>query len=254
MQIDKDMILKLLRSRGDHEKASQAEQELPDKVDDEQHRGLLEKFGVDPKEVLGKLGGLGGMFGKGRDSAGQALAAVLTVVAVIGLIVFVAIAIESYDTEEDVEAARRQVSPSGQSSSGSTSQETPAGAADTGAGSVLTAGTRSLLPVPPKEELASLAGREVLGRAAPVESVVANEGFWVGTSATDRIFVFLTPAARGTSGESPFTVQAGQKVELTGTLKALSGEPSSLGVDESEGASTLRSQGHYVEATSARVS
>ena len=64
MQIDKEMILKLLRSRGDHEKASQAEQELPDKVDDEQHAGLLSKFGVDPKEVLGKLGGLGGMFGK----------------------------------------------------------------------------------------------------------------------------------------------------------------------------------------------
>jgi hypothetical protein len=64
MQIDKDMILKLLRSRGDHEKASQAQQELPDKVDDEEHAGLLEKFGVEPKEVLGKLGGLGGMFDK----------------------------------------------------------------------------------------------------------------------------------------------------------------------------------------------
>ena len=64
MQIDKEMILKLLRSRGDHEKASQAEEELPDKVDDQEHGGLLKKFGVDPKEILGKLGGLGGMFGK----------------------------------------------------------------------------------------------------------------------------------------------------------------------------------------------
>ena len=64
MQIDKDKIRKLLRSRGEHEKASQAEQELPDKVDDQEHGGLLKKLGVDPKEVLGKLGGLGGKFGK----------------------------------------------------------------------------------------------------------------------------------------------------------------------------------------------
>jgi len=64
MQFDKDMILSLLRSRGEHEKADQAEQELPDKVDDSEHAGLLDKFGVNPQDLLGKLGGLGGMFGK----------------------------------------------------------------------------------------------------------------------------------------------------------------------------------------------
>ncbi|HEX2272983.1 MAG TPA: hypothetical protein VHG90_03815 [Acidimicrobiales bacterium] len=64
MQVDKDKILGLLRSRGEHEKAAQAEQELPDKVDDQEHGGLLAKFGVDPKEILGKLGRLGDMFGK----------------------------------------------------------------------------------------------------------------------------------------------------------------------------------------------
>ena len=64
MQIDKDTILSLLRSRGDHEKAAQAERELPDKVDHDEQAGLLEKFGVNPQELLGKLGGLGGMFGK----------------------------------------------------------------------------------------------------------------------------------------------------------------------------------------------
>ena len=42
MQIDKDMILSLLRSRGDHDKATEAEQELPDKVDASEHAGLLD--------------------------------------------------------------------------------------------------------------------------------------------------------------------------------------------------------------------
>ena len=65
MKIDKDTVLNLLRARGDHDKAAQAEQELPDQVDDDQHGGLLNKFGVDPKDLMGKLGGLGKRFGKG---------------------------------------------------------------------------------------------------------------------------------------------------------------------------------------------
>jgi len=71
MQIDKSQIIELLRSRGDHDKAAQADSELPDQVDPEQHAGLLEKLGIDPKDLLknrpgdlgGKLGGMGGLLG-----------------------------------------------------------------------------------------------------------------------------------------------------------------------------------------------
>jgi hypothetical protein len=60
MQIDKNQILELLRSQGDHDKASLAESELPDQVDTEQHAGLLSKLGINPAELLSKLpGGLG---------------------------------------------------------------------------------------------------------------------------------------------------------------------------------------------------
>lgn len=59
MEIPKDQILELLRSRGDHEKADQAEGELPDNVDPERDSGLLSKLGVDPSELLGKFGGGG---------------------------------------------------------------------------------------------------------------------------------------------------------------------------------------------------
>jgi hypothetical protein len=58
MNIDKDTILKFLRERGDHDQAKQAEQELPDKVDHQEHAGLLSKFGIDPKELAGKIPGL----------------------------------------------------------------------------------------------------------------------------------------------------------------------------------------------------
>jgi hypothetical protein len=58
VQLDKDTIVNFLRERGDNDQADKAAQELPDQVDHEQHAGLLSKFGVEPKELLGKIGGL----------------------------------------------------------------------------------------------------------------------------------------------------------------------------------------------------
>ena len=63
MQIDKDMILNLLRERGEQDQAQQAEQELPDQVDTERDGGLLEKYGINPQDLIGKLGGGGGIPG-----------------------------------------------------------------------------------------------------------------------------------------------------------------------------------------------
>lgn len=57
MEIPKDKILELLRSRGDQDKASQAEGELPDQVDTDRDAGLLQKFGIDPSDLLSQFGG-----------------------------------------------------------------------------------------------------------------------------------------------------------------------------------------------------
>jgi hypothetical protein len=54
MQIDKQQVVELLRERGDHDKAQQAEQELPEQVDHEEHSELLSKVGVEPQELLAK--------------------------------------------------------------------------------------------------------------------------------------------------------------------------------------------------------
>ena len=59
MQIPKEQILEFLRSRGDQDKANQAEGELPDQVDTDQDAGLLEKLGINPSDLLGQLGGGG---------------------------------------------------------------------------------------------------------------------------------------------------------------------------------------------------
>ena len=61
MQIPKQQILDLLREQGKGDQVGQADQELPEQVDTDQHAGLLEKFGLDPSEIVSKLaGGLGG--------------------------------------------------------------------------------------------------------------------------------------------------------------------------------------------------
>jgi hypothetical protein len=57
VEIPKDQILQLLRDRGDHDKADQADQQLPDQVDPEQQSDLLEKFGINPSDLLRDIGG-----------------------------------------------------------------------------------------------------------------------------------------------------------------------------------------------------
>jgi len=63
MQIPKDKIVELLRSRGEDDKAAQADGELPDQVDTEQHADVLQRLGVDPGDLAGSLGGTGKKLG-----------------------------------------------------------------------------------------------------------------------------------------------------------------------------------------------
>ena len=57
MQLDKSTILDLLRQQGKNDQADQADQELPDQVDTDQHAGLLQRFGLDRNELLGRFAG-----------------------------------------------------------------------------------------------------------------------------------------------------------------------------------------------------
>jgi hypothetical protein len=63
MEIPKDKILGLLKQRGDHDKAEKAERELPQTVDTERDRSILDRLGIDPQDLMGNLGGLGDKLG-----------------------------------------------------------------------------------------------------------------------------------------------------------------------------------------------
>ena len=57
MQIPKDKILDMLGQQGKSEQIGQAREELPDQVDPQRDAGLLDKFGIDANDLMGKLGG-----------------------------------------------------------------------------------------------------------------------------------------------------------------------------------------------------
>ncbi len=118
--------------------------------------------------------------------------------------------------------------------------------------SPLQAGSRDVLALS-TGNLRSVAGQPVSG-TAKVESVVSDEGFWVGSSPEQRVFVFLTSQARQSAGESGFQVRRGQTVQLQGTVTALSeASDAAAGVTEAEGRGQLDRQGALIQAQSVQL-
>lgn len=125
----------------------------------------------------------------------------------------------------------------------STTRSTAAGA---GAGS-LTAAGEPLLPLSgsaPDGTLTAYAGQPVKASGVRVQSVPADEGFWVGNSTTDRVWVQLV----GKAGESPYQIKAGKQVTFTGKLVPNPRSfADSVGVDAEEGAAQLTRQKNHIE-------
>jgi hypothetical protein len=54
MQMDKQFVVEELRKAGQNQHVEKAIQELPEKIDHDQHAALLQKFGLDPGELAAK--------------------------------------------------------------------------------------------------------------------------------------------------------------------------------------------------------
>lgn len=127
-----------------------------------------------------------------------------------------------------------------------TTSAAPAAGAGAGASALSSNGT-ALLPLTtsaPDGILTAYVGQPATANAVTVQSVPADEGFWVGSSATDRVWVQLTG-----SGESPYTVRAGYTVSFTtGQVVANpAGYPATAGLAAADGAAQLTSQAAHVE-------
>lgn len=54
MQLDKQFVLDELRKEGQSDRVQQAVNELPEKIDHDQHAAMLEKLGLDPGKLAQK--------------------------------------------------------------------------------------------------------------------------------------------------------------------------------------------------------
>ena len=54
MEIDKQQVIDLLKKEGKNEHVQKAIDELPERIDHEQHAHLLQKFGIDPGDLAAK--------------------------------------------------------------------------------------------------------------------------------------------------------------------------------------------------------
>jgi hypothetical protein len=54
MKFDKQLVLDELKKEGQSAKVQQALDELPDKIDHEQHAAMLQKLGLDPGKLAEK--------------------------------------------------------------------------------------------------------------------------------------------------------------------------------------------------------
>ena len=146
------------------------------------------------------------------------------------------------------------------SSSSGSSSSTPAdggagGGAGGGQGQIVTAGGDSVLDIATGADAASglgaLADQPVTGTAVQVLSVPADEGFWVGTSDEQRVWVQLT----GEEGESPYQVTEGDLVNFEGTVVAHDGGfAEQVGLAEADGAAQLTEQASHLEVAKSAIS
>jgi len=124
---------------------------------------------------------------------------------------------------------------------------TPAAPAQPGAGSgTLTANGAPLLPLSgsaPGGTLAPLVGQSAAATGVTVQSVVPNQGFWVGTSATDRVWVELPG-----SGQPPYPVKVGDRVSFTGPISTNPANyPPSVGVSSPPDTAQLNTQAAHID-------
>ena len=124
------------------------------------------------------------------------------------------------------------------------------GGGQTAASGTVTAGSANLLESPTAASLSAQSGQQAAARAVQVQSVPADEGFWVGSSEQDRLWVQLTDLA----GESNYKVKQGDSIDFTGTVTSAAQDfAGKVGVTADEGADQLTSQAHYVSVPASSV-
>jgi len=103
----------------------------------------------------------------------------------------------------------------------------------------LKAGKQQLLPLSPSGKLRGEPGQKVVAKSEKVLTIVRGQGFWVGGSKVDRVFVRYQAAGRNVTPQ----------VSILGTFKpAPTNVAKSLGLGR-EDAAKVTAEGAYIDAS-----
>jgi hypothetical protein len=114
------------------------------------------------------------------------------------------------------------------------------------AGARLVSGDQKLLPLP-SGGLRPVVGNDTVGNELIVRKVVGGDGFWVGTSAADQIYVEYGGGAGKTEGGF-HPDRAGQRVDLDGPVRAAPADPAKTLNLSARDAARVKSEGGYINA------
>jgi RNA polymerase sigma factor (sigma-70 family) len=113
----------------------------------------------------------------------------------------------------------------------------------------LSVGGSRVLPAARVRPMTADVGQTAVARDVPVQSVPADEGFWVGGGPGQRVWVQLRTAT-----ESTVRIRPGQRVSFTGTVARTTADmPDRVGLSPAEGAAELHADGAYVLVDAARL-
>ena len=131
---------------------------------------------------------------------------------------------------------------------------TPAATPPAAGSGTLTVNGTSLLPIATAAgaggDLSKYTGQAAVAKDVMVLSAPADNGFWVGTSTTDQVYVHLLQPGL----VSPHPVQAGDHISFTGKVVANSATlAADDGVTDAEGAAQLTAQKAHIEIAKSSV-
>ena len=162
------------------------------------------------------------------------------------LLIVAAILIALLSGGDDDDAASTANPPAAQQSQGA-GAGAGANAAGTGRNGTLTAAQHSLLGAEAATFGAAI-GQPVTGTGLEVLSV-ADEGFFVGTSEQDRVYVEFGAGVGEDETAADFTPAVGDRVNLEGELRPAPAEPGRTLHLEAADAQVVEQQGAFVNAT-----
>ena len=129
------------------------------------------------------------------------------------------------------------------------SRATGGAAAGAGAaGTLVTVGDVSLLGAD-AEAFGGAVGEQATGRGIEVLSVIENEGFFVGTSEQDRVYVEFGAEVGENETARDYQPSAGDRVDLRGEIRPAPQEPGRTLHLEQADARVVERQGAFINAT-----